>query len=541
LASEPAYDDGVRTCIGWAALLGAALISGCGQGGFSQRVQAGKESTLRYAINANPTTLDPGIVQDVDTGDLINHVFEGLVSWGESNELKPQLAESWTVRDEGRTYVFKIRSGAQFHNGREVTAEDFKWSMERNLHPDFPSPTAENYLREIVGVREYRDGKASEVSGIQALDAQTLQITIDKPRPYFLGKLTYSPAFAMPREIVPSDREIQNPEGMIGTGPFRIERLVSEQVVVLAAFAEHYEGQPTISRIERPVIKDSATRLNKYRANELDLLTLERQDVEAISRDPKLASHLTFMPRPAVFYIGMNPTVYPPFRDVRVRRALAMGVDKDVIVRDLLKGVNERADGILPPGVLGHREEPNGLAYDPEAAKRLLAEAGYPGGKGLPNLELAIREQRPDGRIVAESVASQLGALGVPVRIRTMEWRSFLERRNRRELAMFHLSWYADYLDPENFLSFLFNSKSPGNYLSYENAEFDRLTSTADTTMEPRERLLMYAQAEDIVLRDAVWIPLYFGRDPIMVQPRVKGLRTNLFGFLPHTNVRLED
>jgi len=523
-----------------AALL---LLAGCGnRGGFSQRTSGQSTANVfRYPIVTNPTTLDPGAVQDGDTIDLIQQSFEGLVTWNENNELAPELAERWDIEDDGRTYVFHIKRGVKFHNGRELTAEDFKWSIERNLTPGFPSETNEQYLSDIVGVREKMAGQAQEVSGVQVVDPYTLKITIDKPRPYFLGKLTYPVSFAMAKEAAPASGPITKIEQMVGTGPFKVTKYEPNLIVELEAFADYHLGKPKLAKILRPIITDAQTRLNKYRQGEIDLVQLERADIKPLQADPKFKDHLHFMDRPSIYYVGFCQPALPVFKDRRVRRAFAMAIDKDEIANDTLGGINQKATGIVPPGVPGHRPNANAIPYDPEGARRLLAEAGFPGGKGFPALKLTFREKRTDIRTVAEKVASQLSRnLNIDVQLQTLEWGSYLNAWNNQKLPFFHMRWAADYLDPENFLSHMLATYGPENKIGYVNQEYDRLCSTADVMLDMEARLPLYAQAEDIALQDAPWIPIYYQRDAELINPRVKGLRTSLFGHLPHYTVSIE-
>jgi oligopeptide transport system substrate-binding protein len=522
-------------------LASLALVAGCKSGQFTNRSQAGKENVFRYPIVTNPTTLDPGVVQDGDTIDMLQQVYEGLVMWDENSRVAPNLAESWVLEDGGRTYVFTLKKGVKFHSGREVTAEDFKWTIERNTNPRFNSSTAKTYLNDIVGVNEKLDGQAKEVSGVQVVDPYTLKITIDKPRPYWLGKLTYIVSYVLDKDVV-GETEIDSVEKMGGTGPFKAIQYVPEQIIVLEAFQDYHRGAPKIAKIERPVIKDPATRLSKYKGGELDLVMLERQDVAGLQEDAELKDHLQFFQRPATWYVGLNQLVIPQFKDRRVRRAIAMAIDRKYIVDDILGGINKEANGIVPPGVEGHREEAQALPFDPAQAKQLLAQAGYPGGKGFPKLELTFREQRPDIRIVAEAVASQLRQnLGLDVQLRTMEWRAYLEKHQAKKMGFFHMRWAADYLDPENFLSVLLASYGPEMHVGYNNPEYDALCRAADTEQDPVRRMKLYAQAEEIVVNDAPFIPIYFQRDAELIHPRVKGLRESLFGHLPHTEVTLEN
>ncbi len=515
------------------------LLAACGKGDFSKRGTKARTNALRYALGTSPTTLDPGKVQDTETGDLLSNVFEGLVAYDEQNRIVPRLAEGWTVEDGGRTYVFRIKPGVKFHNGRELVAADLKWSIERSLNPTLSSPTAAHYLTDIVGAKERLEEKTEAVKGIQAPDDRTLRITLDKPRPYFLGKLTYPCAFALAKEATPQG-EITTPAQAIGTGPFRLAASVREQAVSLAAHEAYHGGKPAVERIERPIILDTATRLNKYRSGELDFLTLDRGQLGGVEADPALKNQLTYFPRPTVFYVSLIAPAYAPFKDRRVRRAVAMAIDRETISRDLLHGMPP-AQGLIPPGVMGHRPDFKGLPYDPAAARALLAEAGHPNGKGLPPLSIFYREQAPASRILVEGVQAQLRQnLGLEVAVRPMVWGALLAARNKRELPMIHNSWVGDYLDPQNFLSLLLSSTTSQNWDGYKNPEFDRLCAEADASLDEAKRLALYQKAEDIVIQDAPRVPIYYGRDAILVSPRVKGLRTNLFGLLPHTTVRVE-
>ncbi len=523
------------------AVVALGLLAGC-QGGFSERASAGKENTFRYPIVTNPTTLDPGMVRDGDTIDLLQQMFEGLVAWGTDNRVVGQLAERWEVSDDGMTFTFFLRKGVKFHNGAPFTAHDVKWSWERACHPELGSPTAGQYMAEIVGSKEYVDGKADSISGVQVVDDHTLTVQIDKPRPYILGKMTYAAFFVLPKNSV-GPVEIRDVKDMVGTGPFKAESFVPEQLFVMTANKDYHGGAPKVDKIERPVIKDPATRFNKYKSGEVDLVMLERQDLAAVLADPKIKDHVHYFDRAATWYVGLAPIKYEPFKDARVRQAFHMAIDREQIVNEVLGGVNTLANSIVPKGVLGYRPDAKPLPYDPKKAAELLAAAGYPGGQGMPPLELTYREDRPDVRVVAEAVATQLQKnLGVKITQRTMEWRAYLERQDSFDLQFFHMRWGADYLDPENFLSFMLATHpyGPENKMGYSNPQFDALVKEADVEQNEAKRLALYAQAEDIVLNEGPWIPIYFQRDIELIQPKVKGLRVSLFGHLPHVAVELK-
>ncbi len=515
------------------AIAVATVLVGCGP--HKSVTKGGIAGKFRYAIATTPTTLDPGVVQDVDTADLLGNVYEGLVAYDEHNQIQNRLAESYRMENGGRTYVFKIRKGVKFHNGREVTAEDFKWTIDRNCDPTLKSSTAESYLADIVGALDRIKGKSASISGLEAPDKYTLKITIDKPRPYFLGKLTYPVSFVMAKEAI-TGKEINAVSQSIGTGPFKMTLYTPDQEVQQSANKEYWDGAPKLEMVVRPIIKDAATRLNKYRAGELDFLGLERQDLAAIKADPILEKQVLHVPRSAIYYLSMNQTIYAPFRDLRVRKAFAMAIDRAKISRELLD--QPEAKGLIPPGLMGSRENLPGIPFDPLGAKKLLADAGFPDGKGLPPLTINYREGRPDSQILAVGVVTDLRTnLGVEVKTGAKEWRSFLEARNHRQLQFASQSWYADYLDPQNFLSLLLMTSGGENREGYSNREFDRLCSEADSTLDESKRIALYQKAEDVALADVARIPVYFAEDVDLIQPWVRGIRTNLFGLMPSLKV----
>ncbi|MBX3096689.1 MAG: peptide ABC transporter substrate-binding protein [Fimbriimonadaceae bacterium] len=530
----------------FAVLLGLLLAIGCGNGGgggFSDRPtnqgDGAGGNVLSYPIANNPTSLDPHKVQDGDTLDIVQQVYEGLVGWSTNNEPVGLLAEKWEISEDGKTYTFTLKKDVKFHNGQVMTADDVVWSLERACSPRLASPTATAYLDDIVGVTDKFAGTAETIAGVKKVDDHTVSLTLKRPTPYFLGKLTYLTCAVMPKDMAPLDKDLTDLSQMIGTGPFKMTKFDPEQRVYMEAFADYHGGRPQLDAIERLVMGDAVTRLNAYKTGKVQLVQLERQDVEGVKAD--YGDQLHYLPRPAIWYIGLNQLAYEPFKNRDVRRAFAMAIDRDKIVNDLLGGVNQPAMSIVPPGVPGHRDEANYIKYDPAAAKALLASAGYPDGKGLPALQLKFRDERPDIRIASEAIAGQIRQnLGVEVTLQAQEWGAYLEAFNRKQQGFYHMRWAADFLDPQNFLSHMLATWGPENKLGYNSADFDRLCAEGDKTLDMATRIPLYQQAEDVVLQDAVWIPLYFQKDVELQVPNLTGMRDSLFGHLPHTTTTLK-
>jgi len=509
-------------------------------------------NTLHYALTAEATTLDPAHVEDGTTIDLLQCIFEGLVKWDEQNRIVPAMAEKWEVSPDGKTYTFHIRHGVKFHNGREMNANDVKFSFERACDPATKSLTAPVYLKDIVGVTDRLANKqgVTEVTGIKVVDPSTVTITIDSAKPYWLGNMTYAAGYVVCKEEIARTGGELSELSASGTGPFKLAEFKSNYRVVLKANPDYYGGKPKVDFIERPVMIDANLRLNNYLADKLDIVDLSPNDLDRINADPKLKSDLKAFSRAATWYLGLNQDALgSPFAKRDVRQAFAMAIDKNELIRVALKGQADIANGVVPPGMENYKPKLNPLPYDPARAKALLAKAGYPGGSGFPTLTLSCRQDMPWVLNTAQVVTSQLkNNLGISVQLRPMEWGQFLKERSAKTLAFTHLRWGADYLDPQNFLSVLLHSNKmvngaedhPENGVGYSNPEFDRLCDQADVEADVKKRMALYAQAEQIALDDAPWVTLYYQRDLELIKPRVGHLRDSLMGHLPHVTTTVQ-
>ena len=540
-----------RCALGLAGLaLLAITLPGCNTFG-NAGARAAPANTFRYPLTSDPTTLDPGKVEDGTTIDLLQQVYEGLVKWDANNQIVPNLAEKLPdISADGRVYTFHLKHGVKFHHGREITAADFKYSMERACDPALNSPTT-GYLRDIVGAKErLSDTKTNgvkDIAGIKALDASTLQITIDAFKPYWLGNMTYPIAYVVCREIVDKGNGKISDANVVGTGPFTLEpgAYKLSDKVTLTANPDYHGGRPKLDAIVREIIKDGSIRLSKYEANELDMVEISPSDLEKVNNDAKLKADLKAFPRARIWYVGMNSYLSDsPFTKRDIRRAFAMAIDKKQVIQVALHGQADLANGILPPGVLGYNPDVKPLPFDSKAAQDLLAKAGFPGGKGFPVLAYAYRNDKPEVQEVAEVIRQQIKTnLGIELQLRPMEWGDFLKERHNKTLPIGSISWGADYLDAQNFLSTLLHTDKvvngkpdhEENGIGYSDPKFDALCDKADVEHDPKKRIDLYHQAEQVAIDDAPWVPLYFQKDLVVMKPRVSGYQNSLFGILPHT------
>jgi len=476
-------------------------------------------------LGRDPLTFDPACASDVDSANYIVELFGGLVTIDRDLKIVPDIAESWDKSDDGTVYTFHLRRGVLFHKGdRQVVADDVKYSLERALDPDTQSTVAEVYLGDIVGVKEFVAGGADEVTGIEVVDNYTLRITIDAPKPYFLAKLTYPTAFVVDRNQVEgstclSDTNWQRHPN--ATGPFKLKQWDLGQRIVLEPNKSYHLGPPLLGRVE--YILGGGSAVTMYENDEIDVTGVGLNDIERV-RDPAEPLNKEFQEasRMDIWYIGFNVNK-PPFDDPKVRQAFAHAVDKDKLIEVVLLDAVVEADGILPPGIPGFNENLQGLEFDPELARRLLAESKYGGPEGLPDIETASSGRGASVGPVSEAVLAMWEEnLGVKVSVRQTEFATFLRDLRDGKFQMYELGWVADYPDPENFLKVNFYSGSRNNYTGYAGPELDRLLEQADTETDEATRLSLYQQAEQLIVNEALWIPLFHDKFSVLIKPYVK-------------------
>jgi oligopeptide transport system substrate-binding protein len=486
-----------------------ACISGCGAAGDG-------ELTL---VDSEPITLDPALSGDAGSASYIVEIFSGLVTLNHNLEVVPDIAKDWDVSSDGKTYTFHLRQGASFHSGKEVMASDFKYSLERAADPATGSPGAETYLGDIVGVKQKLRSEAEEISGLRVIDDRTLEITIDAPKAYFLAKLTHPTAFVVDEDNVEQGADwTKHPNG---TGPFRLAEWTEKRSIVLERNERFYGG---VANLERVTFLLTGSPMMMYENGQIDITGVSLADIDRVL-DPAnpLNDELVIAPRLSTAYIGFN-TSMPPFDDEKVRQAFSHAVDKDKITGVLLKGLVSPADGILPLGMPGYDEELKGLGYDVERAQRLIAESSYHDVSNLPPIVFTVAGSGGGVSSISMAVAWMWQQnLGVELEIEVVEWQIFLQELREQRFQVFEIAWVADYPDPQNFLDVLFHSGSAENHTVYSNSRVDQLLEEARSESDLDARVAIYQQVEQTIVKDAPWLPLFFGREFLLVKPHVKG------------------
>ncbi len=469
------------------------------------------EGALRL-YGGEPRTLDPALVEDSVSAEYVVEIFSGLVSLNSSLQVVPDLAERWDLSADGKTYTFHLRPGARFHDGHAVTAADVKYSLERACNPATGSGVAAVYLGDIVGAKEMLAGEAVEISGIQTEGGDVVRIQIDAPKAYFLAKLTYSTAFVVDRENVRSPDWLAQPNG---TGPFKLREHTKQQIV-LERNERYYRDVPALQQVVFSLSGGSP--MSMYENGELDIVGVGTADIERVS-DPDNPLHieLTIVPQLDVQYLGFDVT-RPPFDDARVRQAFSLAIDRQKITEVVWKGMAVPAEGILPPGMPDYTRDTSLLDFDPARAQRLLADSRYKEAGQLPPITLTTGGQSGQASPTVEAIVAMLrDNLGVEVSVEQTE-DVFAARPQ-----LFLMGWIADYPDPEDFLDLLFHSRSGLNRSGYANSRVDELLEAARLEMDEQRRMSLYKQAEELIVADAAWVPLWHSVDYTLTKPYVKG------------------
>ncbi len=495
---------------------------------YNQEKKSRYGGIYRRPLENEPLTLDPALMTDIYAFIVANEIFDGLVQFDADLNVLPALAQSWEGSRDGLTWTFRLREGVKFHNGRLLTPQDIVYSFSRLLDPKVKSPNVWLFER-VKGAKEYLQGKTSTVTGIEVVDEQTLKITLAEPFAPFITLLGMTQA-----RIVPKEEVEKRGEGFgrhpIGSGPFQFVRWEEKKAIILQANSEYFEGRPYLDGIHFIPFSglSTAEMVQEFLAGNLEDTFVPPDRSNDLSKDRRFK----FVKKPtlSLLHIGLNNTI-PPLNNRKVRQALNYAIDRVRINRELRQNRFEIATGILPPGMPGYNPELKGYPYNPHKAKQLLAEAGYPEGRGLPELELWTSARTAVVREEHEAIQKDLAALGVTVHLKyAPDWPTFLEMLTQGKVPMYRYAWYADFPDPDNFLYVLLFSESPNNYARYKNPKVDALLTQARAETDYLQRIKLYREAEDLIMQDAPWINLVYYTYEQLFQPYVQGIEVNALG-----------
>jgi oligopeptide transport system substrate-binding protein len=577
-----------------ALLVATALpfLPGCGK----------SDGPAAFVVNngAEPQTLDPGLEKGQVEYHITITLFEGLTTYDAKDlSVKPGVAERWDVSPDGLCYTFHLRP-AKWSNGDPVTAQDFEWSWKRVLDPALGSEYVEqisNYVKnakacyngrsadatlagwsglspedrakdavrlpELVqarhveplrrhletekdpkiqaGLRKALDeaAKRSDIAieqvGVRAEDEKTLVVTLESPTPYFLDLTGFFTYFPVHRATVEKHgKDWTKPGTLVGNGPYQLKEWKTKEYIRVEKNPHYWDAANVPDQqLKFLPIENLTTAFNLYEKGAIHWMdTVPLEYIEELKKRPDFHSG----PFLTTYFYGFNLT-RGPTKDKRVRKALSLAIDKEQIVRHITRAGEIPARAIVPPGLPGYTpaEMP---AFNPEAARKLLAEAGFPGGKGFPKIEILYNTQEGHKKIAAAIQEMWRAHLSIDIELKNTEWKVYLDMQSRLEFDVLRRGWIGDYNDPNTFID-LFTTTNGNNNTGFSNAEYDRLVHAASRELDPAKRMKMLRDAEAILMDELPVVPIYFYVTKNMWKPGVTGLFDNVRDTHPLNRVRL--
>lgn len=481
--------------------------------------------SLRLNVVADPAQMDPITYSEIVAGRIIRNMYEGFTVISDDGKNEPALAERWEPLSGGPGFRFFLRKGVTFHSGRPFTAKDVKYTFEELLRPGGKGGLNATYLTIVVGAKEMKDGTAKELSGVKIVDDHTIDISFTKPDVLF----PIYPFYFMDSGIVAEQGADWMTKVSAGTGPYKFKQWRRGVSVDLEPHKTYWGGAPKIDGVSFMIVPNADTALSQYDAGELDFVDVYAAAIRRVLRDDRYAKDLIRVPRAQSTYLGMNQALYAPFKDKRVREAISLSIDRNAMVRGLYGGAAFPLNGVVTPGMPGFNPALPELKFDPDRAKKLLAEAGFPDGKGMPPVDIVSTEANKDEITYYANQFNRV--LGMQVNVKVAERATHIRAMNAGEVAFFPWGWTADYTDAAYYLSQMWYGPSPYNRPRWKNAEYDKLIDEALTIADDAKRFALYNKAEKVLLDDFGMAPVPMPASVALRKPNVRNVTLTPFGF----------
>ena len=525
-----------------AALTAGLALTGCGGSKTSDTTDntagAENESTAEVkGVDVDTTGyLVAALNADIQTADVQKtskdyevpfNIFDRLVDVevdaDGNSKIVPSLAESWDISDDGLEYTFHLRQGVKFHNGNDFTAEDVAYTFHRMLTVEGGVNT--EFIDQIKGADELLAGETDTLEGVEVVDDYTIKVTLKEPFAGFLASISSPGVSIYDSEATEAagDQFGMDPAVTVGTGPFEFSSWSFNNQLVLTRNEDYWKGASGLPGVVIKIIPDTETQSMMFESGELDILDLDYAADSVDRFTETYPDQIVQGPRVGIVYFTMNFNK-EPFQDVRVRKAVQMSIDRQAILDALYGGRGQVEQGIFPHGLIGFNPDQEEIKYDPEAAKALLAEAGYADGF---DMEIAADSSASDTMTMAlEIVSDQLAEVGIRAEIKNYDESTWLETRKSGELGSFMSTWSADYNDPDNFIYTFFGNeeKTRIRSINYPDTEVMERVAKARTIVNEDERLAEYkALEEKLIHEDAAWVPMFSRLHLFAVSKRVQG------------------
>lgn len=492
-----------------------------------------KTQVLHYGNGSEPQTLDPHLATGVPESHILPEVFEGLMNYDPKTALPVYgVAESHTVSPDGLVYTFNLRKNAKWSNGEPVTAKDFVYGWKRILSPKLASEYS-FMLFDVKNAKAYTKKRVTDFSqvGVKALDDHTLQVILEQPTPYFTALLCHQSTFPALQSNIEKYGAIDDrnnkwsrPGFAVTNGPFQYKSWKVNKEIVIVPNPHYWDKDKVkLKEVHFYPIDQRQTDDRRYRAGETHITDevhlpklkgYEKDQPEALYRHPWIGT----------YYYLINTKV-KPLDDARVRMALKLAIDRDAITKTITQGAHAPSGQFIPPGIGGYNSDFE-LGYDVEKAKKLLAEAGFPDGKGFPNLTLAYNTDE-EHRSLAEAIQQMWRKnLGINIQIQNKDWKVYLNDMFSGNFELSRRGWIGDYNDPYTFSS-IYVSDQAMDKAGWVNPEYDKLIKLTQTERDPKKRMELFKKADKIILEDGPVIPVYTYSRVYLRHPYVQGWYEN--------------
>lgn len=491
-----------------------------------------KDQTLKVGNGVEPRELDPAKSTGIPEFNIINQIFEGLTSFDPvTMEIIPGVAESWTVSEDGKTYIFKIRKDSKWSDGSSLTAKDFEYSWKRALAPK----TASEYAYQmycIKGAKDYNTGKVKDANsvGIKVVDDYTLKVELDIPTAYFLQLTAFITYFPTPKKVIEKfgDDKWYKAKNIISNGPFSVSKWELNKSIKVAANKHYWDSKNvTLKEAEFLPIENPDTEDKSFAAGRIQMTTgvpLSKIDLYKKKKSKKSAHPFRIDPYLGSFFYRFNVSK-APFNDKRVRRAFSLAIDRTLIVERVLKAGQIPAETYTPDntaGYYGPKTLNSKAANDSiKEAKKLLADAGFANGKGFPKVELLYNTSESHKKLAVAIQQMWKKNLNVNVGLLNQEWKVFLNSTTNLDFTLARGGWIGDYPDPNTFLD-MFVTDGGQNKTGWSNKNYDKFISKAASELDNTKRFNYFKEAEKILLEELPIIPIYHYTKVFQISDKIK-------------------
>ncbi len=506
-----------------------------------------QENVLKIATSAEPPTIDPALASDSTSGAIIRNVFEGLTQTSVDGEILPGVAESWETSEDGLVYTFKLRKDSLWSNGDPVTAKDFEFAWKRVLNPETGSQYAA-ILYPIKGAEAFNNGEGkAEDLGIKVVDDQTLEVTLESPTPYFLEVTSFYTLMPVNQKVVEKEKEwaMEAGELYVSNGPYTLDTWNHNSDYVLAKNDQYWDkGNVDLEQVNVQIIESEATANAEFQSGGIDYLGTPYSPVSLDAIDSYRAEGiLKTEPHTAIYWYKIN-TTDEAMKNVNIRKALALAVDRKALIENVTKGEQIPALGFVPPTIEGFEEERGYFKdADYEQAKEYLAKGLKELGMKDPSelsVEISINTSEAHSTIAQFVQEGWTQNLGINASIRNSEWQVYLEELSALQYQVGRLGWIADYNDATSFLDMYATANNGNNDTGWENPDFKAKLEEANQEKEPKKRQELLKEAEAIMIEEMPVIPLYYYTNNYVAKDGFEGLKPDALGNLHLKDIKIK-